>query len=57
MLAYRRGLRLVSARTAFGDASEQDAQNQTRADSFKNNNKIICHTKQNKNNLLKNLKV
>ena len=32
MLALRRGLRLVSARTAFGDASELDAQNQTRAD-------------------------
>jgi len=32
MLAFRRGLRLVSARKAFGDASELDAQNQTRAD-------------------------
>lgn len=31
MLAFRRGLRLVSARTAFGDASELDARNQTRA--------------------------
>ena len=32
MFAFRRGLRLVSWRTAFGDASELDAQNQTRAD-------------------------
>jgi mannose/cellobiose epimerase-like protein (N-acyl-D-glucosamine 2-epimerase family) len=32
MLAFfRRGLKLVSARTAFGDASELDALNQTRA--------------------------
>lgn len=34
MLAFRRGLRLVSWRTAFGDASETDAQNQTRADFY-----------------------
>jgi len=26
MLAFRRGLRLVSGRTAFGDASESDAE-------------------------------
>ena len=38
MLAFfRRGLKLVSARTAFGDASELDALNQTRAVIFSPN--------------------
>lgn len=32
MLAFRRGLILVSGRKAFGDASGTNAQNQTRAD-------------------------
>ena len=30
MLAFRRGLRLVSTRTAFGDASESDAKSDSR---------------------------
>ena len=30
MLAFRRGLRLVSTRTAFGDASESDAESDSR---------------------------
>ena len=30
MLAFRRGLRLVSTRTAFGDASESDAESGSR---------------------------
>jgi len=30
MLAFRRGLRLVSGRTAFGDASRTDAESDSR---------------------------